>query len=198
MRKSWLSLGALVAAAMFATASGATVVHDDAGTAGSGPLRGVGTVTSFFQSTGGTGTIAFDLFGRLSLDGDGYYKDVFTVALNGLNVFSGTWDMGGGGANVIYSNLLGWTVNSHSNGFFAGGNTNVTGLATLLAGTNTFSVTLDSPGGSFAGPQSSDDESWALNNVNIAPAAVPLPASFPLLALGLAGMGIAAARRKKA
>ncbi len=159
--------------------------------------RGVGTHSFNFNSAGGSNAISFDLFGANSIDGAGNgYDDLFTVRLNGTDVFSGFFNMSGGGANVFTSSL-GWVANTLTNpgGHFKGGVTSVYGLVDLLAGTNVFSVNFSSPGWRNKRNQGLRDESWALNNVEVSP--VPLPAALPLLLTALAGLGAFQICRRK-
>ena len=159
--------------------------------------RGVGTLSFNFESLGASNAISFQLFGANSIDGAGNgYDDVFTVNLNGIDVFSGSFNMSGDGANV-YTSSLGWIADTITNpgGYFKGGVTNVYGVVDLLAGLNVFSVNFRSPGAWNNGNQGLGDESWALNSVNVAP--VPVPAALPLMLSGLIGLGALASRRRR-
>ena len=179
-------------------AQAATVLFDDSATNYTGEYRSVEGLNVVFSSAGGAHSIAFDLFGAKSVDGNNSYRDVFTIALNGTDVFSGSFDMSGGGGNIVTLNTLGWAWNTVTNpgGYFQGGYTSVEGLVNLLAGQNTFSVSFTQPGPSNGAGQGVGDESWALNDLTIAP--VPLPAGLPLLAAGLVGLGLVASRKRKA
>ena len=182
------------------TAATAATVHTDGATDPTGTGRGVGSFTVGFSSTGGANAISFDLFGIDSVDGFGNgYDDVFTVLLNGVTVFEGLFNMSGGGTNLVTTNTLGWAWNTVTNpgGNFQGGNTHVSGQASLLAGMNYFTVLFSSPGPSNGGNQGVGDESWALNNLDVTPAVapVPLPGALPLLAVGLGALALG--RRRK-
>ena len=190
-------LAALALGASMSTAH-AAVVHDDGATDFAGEYRGVGTFGVNFTSTNASATISFDLFGARSVDAlntaGGFYDDLFTITLNGIDVFAGYFNMSGGGTDNVAQNTLGWSSLTTTNccGPFAGGVTSISGiLSGLTVGQNTFEVTF-SPAGD-AGNQGTRDESWALNDLNIS--AVPLPAGG-LLLLGALG-GLAALRRRK-
>ena len=190
-------LAVALAVALAAGAGRASVVHDDAATDFTGAYRGVGSFDVSFKSSGGSAPISFDIFGARSVDGDNSYADLFTIALNDLVVFTGTFNMSGGGANTVFTNLLGWTASTLTNpgGHHQGGLTSVAGNIDLLSGLNKLTFGF-SP--IRAGNQGTGDESWAINRVEVAPppAAVPLPAALPLLALATAALGAVSLRRR--
>ena len=182
------------------TAAQAALIYTDGATDPvNGQYNSAGSETVTFASAGGTSDISFDLFGTGSVDGYGNgWDDLYSVAINGVTVFEGYFDLGGGGSNLIVTDTLGWATSIVSGGSWQGGIVTVSGLVDLLAGENTFTATFSSPGPNNGGGQATSDESWALNNLNISAqvAPVPLPASLPLLGLGLAGLGLIS--RKKA
>lgn len=187
---------ALSATLLSGAAAQAAVVYTDGATNPNGSYRGVETLTVNFNAAGGSTALSFDLFGAQSVDGFGNgWDDLFSVALNGVTVFQGYFNLGGGGGNLVTTNTLGWTWNAVSGGVFNGGNVAVSGLANLLNGSNTFAVTFSSPGGYNGGNQGTGDESWALNNLDVAP--VPLPAAAPLFAAVVGGLGLMSRRRKR-
>lgn len=193
-----LGRAAALCMALATGAAQAAVVHDDAATDFSGAYRGVGSFDVLFHSAGGTNSISFDIFGARSVDGDNGYADLFTIALNDRLLFSGSFNMSGGGANTVFDNLLEWTVSTVTNpgGYFVGGVTSVAGRIDLLAGLNRLTFGF-SP--LRAGDQGTGDESWAINRVDIgaSPAPVPLPAALPMLVLATAALWGVGLRRRR-
>lgn len=195
--KQLLAGSALALAMAFGGVAQAAVIHSDGATNFTGTYRGVGSFDVNFTAAPGASAVSFDIFGARSVDGQGNgYDDVFSVLLNGTTVFTGLFNMSGGGSNSVSTNVFGWTWNTVTNpgGLFQGGLTSVSGVMDLLAGNNTLTFSFTSPGPLNGGNQGVGDESWAINDLDVSP--VPLPAGLPLLAGGL-GL-LAFMRRKKA
>ena len=201
MQKNWLKLSAVAAVLAFGGAAQAAVLHNDGftdGTNGS-DYRGVGSFTvDFHADRAQTGAIAFDLFGARSVDGDNGWQDNYTVALNGTTLFDGTFNLGGGGSDVVFANTNGFSYAAENFGFFQGGKVAVAGFVNLLKGFNQFTFSFTSPGPYNGGDQGLGDESWGVNNFTVETAAVPLPAALPLLAGAVTGLGALGLRRRKA
>ena len=158
------------------------------------------SISATFNAGAGAGLATVRINGYASLDGDNYYKDVFTLSLNGTPILSGTWDMGGGGANLTYFAPGGSTVAPHTFGFFAGGYTDISAPLSLLAGLNTLTFAYASPGGAFAGPQGTGDEGWGLQNVSVTGSAggVPEPETWAMMLLGFSAIGATLRNRRYA
>jgi hypothetical protein len=190
----------LLAAILAAGPAEAAVIHSDDAADFQGWYRGVGSFDVTWDAvTGGSHSISFDIFGAKSVDGYGNgWDDKFTVLLNGTSVFEGFFSLSGGGEDKVTRNRLHWNWNAVANpgGNFEGGIVSVSGGMKLRAGQNTLTFAFSSPGPYNGGAQGPWDESWAINNVDVAPSAVPLPAGLPMLAAGLAGLAGASRRRR--
>ena len=164
----------------------------------SGPFNGgsiLETVTSPGNSATGGATLTFDLLGYLSVDGDNCCTDTFTLTINGTTMFSGGFDMGGGGSNFINFIDPGVTiVSSTAYSFFGGGLTQFSVDHTLLSGNNSYLF-------NYGSMQGLGDEGWGLENIMITAdvagsgGTIPEPSVLALLGIGLAGLSIV--RKKK-
>jgi hypothetical protein len=196
-----LAFAGLAYASLLASSAHASVVY-------AGPSPAMATDQSFslnFNSGAPTTVLSFILDGYLSLDGQNFYEDDFSLKLNTKLIFLGTFNLGGGSnsgsqANV-YSNSFGATLSNPTNNgtaiSFAGGKEvfNFTDLPVNI-GSNilTFAYTSLSDA-DHAGFQGLGDEGWGVEQVAIS-AAVPEPTTWAMMILGFAGIGFMAYRRR--
>jgi hypothetical protein len=100
-----LTRAALAAAFLFAAcAAQAAVLHDDNFTDGPNTTdyRGVGTFdVTTTEAAPRTAAISFILFGARSVDGLNGWDDVYSFALNGVTLFTASFNLGGGGDNAV-------------------------------------------------------------------------------------------------
>lgn len=198
-------LAAAAAALSMTTAAGAqaAVLYS-----GPGAMSEMTTDTSFdvnFNALyAGSADLSFVLDGFSSLDGQNWYEDDFTLSLNGAAIATGTWNLGGGGNDVVYFAPAGATfANVSGNGTnvtWTGGHVNVNTPLQLAAGANTLTFaynSLPSNNGQNAGFQSLGDEGWSANSVLVTQdAAVPEPAAWGLMLVGFGGLGGMLRRRR--
>lgn len=183
-----LRVAAIAAVLMVAPAFAGTVLTVAGPT---GPVASPGSFTYNFNAPGGSGAASFDVNGYLSLDGVNCCTDTFTLNLNGLDIYSASFDLGGGGTNTVFLAPIGATQNPVSFGFFAGGVASVFVPLTLIAGNNVLTF-------SYAGvPQGTGDEAWGLSKVSVT-AAVPEPRSWALMIAGFGLVGASMRRRSVA
>jgi len=161
------------------------------------------SITATFGASAGPGDASFIIDGYASLDGQNYYEDDFTLSLNGAPILVGTFNLGGGGDNVVYSNPNGGTANNISgngtNVTWAGGQVVVDEPLTLVKGTNTLTfnyTSLSDP--DHAGFQGLGDEGWGVEQVNVTGVAgVPEPATWAMMLVGFGGLGAAMRSRRR-
>ena len=195
-----IGFAAALAVAAPAVASAAVIYSANLAT---GPIASPGVFSTFFNSpVSGGGTIAFQLQGYTSLDGDNYYRDNFTLKVNGVLTYAGSFDLGGGGSNVVTFTMPGpssFVVAPVSTGVptFAGGFADIVTSLNLVAGLNSLEFRYDSPGGAYAGPQGLGDEGWGVNGMTVT-SAVPEPATWAMMLVGFAVLGYVGQRRRAA
>jgi len=180
-------------AALAAGAQAATAFSNDYGNV---DMSSPNAVTASFGAGAGAGSVSFHLDGFNTLDGDNYYIDVFTLTVNGSAVFSGTWDLGGGGADEVLLAPAGYSLTKNGTSSL-----DITVPVALASGTNQVTFAYDSPvewnGSGRAGPQGLGDEGWGLGQVTVTATTVPEPAEGALLVAGLGLVGLAARRRRR-
>lgn len=157
-----------------------------------------------FAAPAGAANLSFVLDGFASLDGQNYYEDDFTLALNGTDILRGTFNLGGGGNDVVFFQPLGSTIaNVSGNGTavtWAGGHVNISSPLNLIAGTNTLTFAYTALGDGHAGFQGTGDEGWGVSQIkvtNVGSGAVPEPATWALTLMGFGAMGAALRRRRQ-
>jgi len=145
-----------------------------------------------FNAPAGAASLSFVLDGYASLDGQNWYEDDFTLSLNNVAILSGTFNLGGGGNDVVFFQPLGSTIDNVSgNGTdvtWAGGHVNITTPIGLLAGLNTLTFGYTALNQDHAGWQDWGDEHWGVSDIKVT-AGVPEPATWGLMLMGFAGLG---------
>jgi hypothetical protein len=157
----------------------------------SGALDLPGSITESFNTSAGPGSLSVQIAGYLSLDGENCCTDVFHIAVNGSEIFAGSFNLGGGGTDVVYLNTNGATYAAYTPGLWSGGTLDISAPIALVAGTNTLTFSYS------GGGQGLGDEAWGVNKVSVT-AAVPEPETYALMLAGLAALGFIARRRKGA
>jgi len=201
MKQSVFAIALLSATAFAAPALAAAPIYT-----GGFPTEIASPGTISFTATSpkaGSSNLSFDLLGFSSLDGVNFYEDDFTLNVNGSSILSLSYDLGGSGSNVVFTQPAGTAISGGSNGFFLGGTLNITLPVALLAGVNTFSFSYASPSGdalggagTHAGPQGTGDEGWAVDNIVLA-APTPEPEAWASMIVGLGLAGFVARRRAR-
>ena len=147
-----------------------------------GPLSGGSVLENVIAPGAGSATLYFDLVGYLSVDGNNGYNDTFKLDINGVNLFSGGFNMGGGGNTFInYQDPAVSILSTVSNGLWYGGLTQFAVNHDLLSGSNSYLF-------DYGYMQGLHDEGWGIKNITIEGYVtdVPAPQTTILFALSLA------------
>jgi hypothetical protein len=156
-----------------------------------GALSSPGSLTYEFQSRAGAGHASFEINGFASLDGNNAWSDLFTLSLNGVDILSGTYDLGGGGGNRTDFAPLGSFISAESFGSWNGGIGRFHIPLQLLGGINSLQLRYSGTNQGLA------DEAWGVSNFQVmGPAgAIPEPTSWALMIAGFGLVGYAMRRR---
>jgi hypothetical protein len=145
-------------------------------------------VTAETTVTGSSPDLTFVLTGYNTLDGQNHYEDDFSLVVNGVTLYVGTFNLGGGGADATYYNPADAT--------FTAGPGNTIDFVVPVSSvddiyTVDFTYTSLTVKSGHAGFQGLSDEGWGVSSVS----AVPEPTSMALLLAGLGIIGGLARRR---
>ena len=164
-----------------------------------------------FNAPAGAANLSFVLDGYASLDGQNWYEDDFTLSLNNVAILKGTFNLGGGGNDVVFTNLNGLSVDNVSgNGTdvtWRGGHVNISGPINLIAGLNTLTFAYAALAQDHAGWQDWGDEHWGVSNISVTRAdveqnirptgGVPEPMTWALMVMGFGSLGAVLRRQRR-
>ena len=189
MIKLFAAAATFAAVASIGFAANASTIYSAPGATGA-----MATNTSFsdtFSAAGGQANASFVIDGYASLDGQNYYEDDFTLSLNGTDILTGTFNLGGGGFDVSTGPLGSSAVNVSGNGTavtWNGGQVNVFTPVSLINGTNTLTFAYHSVSdANHAGFQGIGDEAWGIEKVTVA--GVPETSTWAMMLIGVGAIG---------
>lgn len=162
------------------------------GFVGNPGIASPGSVDWIFFAPEGSAVLNFQVAGYRTLDGKGSHTDIFHLSVDGSEIFSGTFVLGGSGVNLVFSNLNHAVYSIHDVVFRSGGLIDFTVPIILQSGldygTGNQDITF-----SYSGvAQGLLDEGWGVNFASVTVTSssavvpsVPLPGAWTLMMLGL-------------
>ena len=193
-------VAAALTLAVYSTAANASVVLP--AQAGTGEMSTPGMKTYMFNAGASSGIIDFILDGYNTLDGNtngdpsyAQYEDTLHLFLNGSEILTGRYALGGVGVSTTDLAPSGASVAAISNGYSLGGTATFSLSGMLNQGLNTLTF-------SYTGlAQSTADEGWGLRNVTVQGAsfagAVPETATWAMMIVGFGVAGAMLRRRAR-
>jgi hypothetical protein len=167
--------------------------------AGSGELLNPNTFNWSFDAVVAdpVATLGFVINGYRTLDGLNTYADFFVLSINGTEIGSGSFNLGGGGFSAWSGPGTAVTSNTGTSIGGNGGTTTISGVSFALnAGTNNITFSYSPVGYANNGGQTLGDEAWGISSAQVT--AVPEPETYAMLLAGLGLMGAIARRRNNA
>jgi hypothetical protein len=191
--KTMAAAAALVVGLAVSAGAQATTLFNYVGPTADTPTDS-GYTTGSFNAAAGAASLVFTLDGYASLDGQNYYEDDFSLYVNNTQIVSATFNLGGGGNDVVYFAPGGSIINNISgngtNVTWAGGQVLFNVPINLVAGnSNHIEWYYNSlPGPTYAGFQGLGDEGWGLEQITVSQG-VPEPMTWSLMILGFGAAG---------
>lgn len=200
--KTILTGAGLAAALAFAGAAQAADLYTFAGSTGDQPTDFY-SYSADFNAGAGPGVLTFTLNGYASLDGDNWYEDDFSIYHNSNEILRATFNLGGGGNDIIFFSPNGSVITKMSNNpswpDWAGGTVAFNVPLALVQGQNNLTFAYHALSDGHAGFQGTGDEGWGLTDIKVTGgAAVPEPMAWALMITGFGLAGVALRRRFRA